>query len=444
MSASVSSWASPRRLGPLAADLRSGTLDVHALVDDVCDRVDATEPHLQAYVVEASRRDRMHAEAEAVLASWPDPAKRPRLFGIPVGVKDIVRVDGLETRAGSGVPPDVLAGPQATLVDRLRAAGALVSGKTVTAEFASAAPGPTRNPYDLSRTPGGSSSGSAAAVAAGSAVLATGTQTIGSMVRPASFCGIVGWKATHGRVPIDGVIPHSPSLDTLGLFAADVEGVSVAAAAVCDSWDTSQVPADRPRAGIPTGRYLDEADTEALAVFADQCGALRAAGFDITDVDVITDLDDLLTHNWIVNRYELARTHDDWYDAHRSGYRAITAEAIDYGRTIGRSQYEASLEHMRELRVGFAGRLETAGVDLLVAPGAVGPAPHGIDTTGDPAMALPWTYAGLPAVSLPGARTTDGMPLGLQLVGPAGSDEALLATASSWEPHLRWSGAEDH
>ncbi len=143
--------------------------------------------------------------------------------------------------------------------------------------------------------------------------MATGTQTIGSMVRPASFCGIVGWKATHGRVPIDGVIAHSPSLDTLGLFAADVEGVSVAAAAVWDGWETSRVPAVRPIAGIPTGRYLDVADTEALAVFADQCGALRAAGFDITDVDVIADLDDVLTHNWIVNRYELARTHDDWY-----------------------------------------------------------------------------------------------------------------------------------
>lgn len=412
--------------------LRTGSTSVHALVDGICDRIAAVEPLVQAYVAESDRRARLHAEADALVARWPEPANRPELFGIPTAVKDIVRVDGFETRAGSDVAPDVLAGPQAVLAGRLRAAGALVVGKSVTAEFASAAPGPTRNPHDLDRTPGGSSSGSAAAVAAGMAVLATGTQTIGSMVRPASFCGIVGWKATHGRIPLDGVIAHSPSLDTLGFFGADVDSVRTAARMTCDGWvETVETPpaASPPALGVPIGRYLAQADDDALAVFSDQCARLRAAGYDVREVDVLSDLDEVLTHNLTVNRYELARTHDTWFDPHRAAYRDITAAAIEHGRSISGADYAVSLRHLRDLRAGFPGRLEESGVQLLVTPGAVGAAPLGIGYTGDPAMALPWTYAGLPAVSLPAARTPSGMPLGLQLVGLAGSDEALLAAA---------------
>ncbi len=425
----------PRSLTEVAGGLRSGSADVHELVEAICDRIAEVDPFVHAYVEEPARRTRLHAEAAALLARWPEPVDRPELFGVPTAVKDIMRVDDFETRAGSNVPPHVLAGAQAVVVDRLREAGALVVGKSVTAEFASAAPGQTRNPHDLARTPGGSSSGSAAAVAAGMAVLATGTQTIGSMVRPASFCGVVGWKATHGRIPIDGVIAHSPSFDTLGFFGADVDTVLSAARITCDSWAEAAAEAEaeavdrRPTVGVPIGRYLVQADADALVVFGDQCDRLRAAGYDVRDVDVLGDLDEILAHNLTINRYELARTHDAWFDQHRAGYRDITASAIDHGRSISRADYAASMRHLLALRADLPDRLAKVRADLLVAPGAVGAAPVGIDHTGDPAMALPWTYAGLPAVSLPGARTSTGMPLGLQLVGPAGSDERLLAAA---------------
>ncbi len=302
-------------------------------------------------------------------------------------------------------------------------------GKSVTAEFASAAAGPTRNPHDLNRTPGGSSSGSAAAVAAGMAVLGTGTQTIGSVVRPASFCGVVGWKATYGRIPMDGVIAHSPSFDTLGFFGADLEGMVAAAEATCDGWTAVGSAAGLPTLGVPSERYLAQADDDALAAFREQVDRLGAAGYHVRQADVVPDLDDVLAHNLVINRFELARTHDEWFGSHRGCYRDITAAAIEHGRSISVTDYEASMRHLVALRAGFVGRLATCGVDFLVAPGAVGAAPVGIDHTGDPALALPWTYAGLPAVSLPGATSSEEMPLGLQLVGPAGSDEILLAAA---------------
>jgi Asp-tRNA(Asn)/Glu-tRNA(Gln) amidotransferase A subunit family amidase len=419
----------PRPLAEVDDLVRIASTGVHQLVDEVCDRITEVDPLVQAYVEEPGRRTRLHTEAAGLLTRWPEPADRPELFGIPTAVKDIVHVDGLETRAGSRVPPHVLAGSQAVLVDRLRAVGALVVGKSVTAEFASAAPGQTRNPHDLDRTPGGSSSGSAAAVAAGMAVLATGTQTIGSMVRPASFCGVVGWKATHGRIPVDGVIAHSPSFDALGFFGADVDTVRAAARATCDRWAEAGPVGRRPTLGVPGGRYLAQADDEARAVFGDQCDRLRAAGYDVREADMLGDLDEVLTHNLTVNRYELARTHDAWFDPHRAAYRDITASAIEHGRSISRADYAVSMRHLLALRADLPERLAKVGADLLVAPGAVGAAPLGIDHTGDPAMALPWTYAGLPAVSLPGAKTPAGLPLGLQLVGLAGSDEMLLAAA---------------
>jgi len=436
----TSPWVSPARLAPLVTALVDGSLDLHTYVDDLCDRIEQVEPHVKAYVVEHGRRERLHAEAEEAVRRWPEPATRPALFGTPVAVKDIVHVDGLPTRAGSGVPPEVLAGPQAVLVDRLRAAGALVAGKSVTAEFANFTPNETRNPHDLARTPGGSSSGSAAAVAAGTAVLGTGTQTVGSVVRPAAYCGVVGWKSTHGRVPKAGVIDHSPSLDVLGMFSADGAG-AVGAARVCLGADWNEPePLQRPlRVATPVGEYLGPVEPEARSVFERQVAALAAAGHTVREVPVEALLgpwDDLLAHNQIVNRYELAQTHEQWFDRHRAGYREQTAAAIDHGRSITPERYAQARRHLEDLRARVDDRLRAAQVDLLVAPAAPGPAPLGIDSTGDPAMARPWTYAGLPAISLPGGTTSEGLPLGLQLVGPTGSDEWLLSVALEVEPHL--------
>ena len=187
-------------LAETADALRSGEYDLLGYLDSVLDRLDAIDAQVQAFLPEPNRRERLRREAEALAARYTTPESRPPLYGIPIGVKDIYRVDGFETRAGSALPPELLAGDEAACVTILREMGALILGKTVTTEFAFFEPGPTHNPHNLDHTPGGSSSGSAAAVAAGLSPLTIGSQTIASTIRPASFCGIVGFKPSYGRI----------------------------------------------------------------------------------------------------------------------------------------------------------------------------------------------------------------------------------------------------
>lgn len=414
--------------------MRPGRRELHADVDALCERIDLTEPDVHAYVEEADRRRLLHVEADRLLAKWPDATSRPPLFGVALAVKDVMHVDGWVTRGGSRVEPAVFAGPEATMVSRLRAAGALVIGKSVTAEFASSAPGPTRNPLDLTRSPGGSSSGSAAAVSAGTATLATGTQTIGSVIRPAAFCGIVGLKPTHGRASVAGIIAHSPSFDTPGVLARDVATARAAAAVSWDEWTwpssaTANWGTARRRLVIPAGAYLRQAEQAALDHFAVACGQLDDDGWELVEADLLPDLEDVRAHNRVINRYELAGVHAPWFDAHRADYRSETAASIDEGRQITDAAYLHSRAHLGEFRAAIDARLVELEVPAVLAPAALGPAPVGIDTTGDPAMAMPWTYAGLPALALPAGRAPNGLPLGLQLVGRRGSDEGLVALA---------------
>lgn len=424
------------------AQLRQGHLDAGAFVAAVCDRIDVVDAELEAFVAEPDRRGRLADEVHGIVARWPDPADRPPLFGMPIGVKDVIRVDGLETRAGSEVDPAVLAGPQASVVTRLREAGAVIAGKTVTAEFANFAPGPTRNPHNPAHTPGGSSSGSAAAVAAGLVSAALGTQTVGSVIRPAAFCGVVGCKPTQGRVAVDGLIPHSPSLDTIGIFTPDVATAALVAPVVWSAWHTEPAPRDRPVLAVPEGPYLDGVDSVGRAAFARQREALEDAGYEVRDVALLTDIAELTAAASIVNRYELAQTHAAWFDANRAGYQDKTRAAIEHGRSIDRAVYEEAKEKCRASTGALDARCEDLGIDLLLAPSAPGPAPLGLATTGDPRMNLPWTVAGRPAISLPAGTTGTGLPVGLQVIGEWGADEALLGWAAGIEGALRGSPAE--
>ena len=225
-------------------------------IDDAELRIERLEPTIQALLPEGDRFERLRGGARELLARYhttphPPHSPQPPLFGVLVGVKDIFHVDGWVTRAGSRLPPEVLQGPEAESVTRLKDAGALLLGKTVTTEFAHFMPGPTRNPHDTDHTPGGSSSGSAAAVAAGFCQLALGTQTIGSVIRPASFCGVIGLKPTYGRISTHGVVPLAPSLDHVGCFAADLDTLTRAARVLYATWDDSVITAPRPVLGIP-------------------------------------------------------------------------------------------------------------------------------------------------------------------------------------------------
>ncbi|PBC78477.1 Asp-tRNAAsn/Glu-tRNAGln amidotransferase A subunit family amidase [Streptomyces sp. TLI_235] len=420
-------------LVPAAARLRAGDPPLTEHVERLCTRIDRIDPALRAFVPEPGRHDRLAAAAKELEARYPDPAARPPLYGVAVGVKDVVHVDGLPTHAGSALPPGVLAGPEASLVGRLKAAGALIAGKTVTAEFAVLAPGPTRNPHDLGHTPGGSSSGSAAAVAAGLVPLAIGTQTVGSMIRPAAYCGVVGFRPTYGRMPVDGVIPHAPTLDTMGCYAADLAGVRLAAPLLCDSWaEPGGAPPAEPVLGVPVGGYLDEVAPEALAAFE---RTVRGLGLPVRRVDVLGDFDAVKHHLRTVIRYELAQVHRDLFTRFGSLYRPETVAAIRHGREIDRADHRAALAARDDFRRRVAAVTAEQGVDLWVTPAATGPAPLGLDSTGSAVMSLPWSQAGLPAVSLP-AGVLGGLPLGLQCVGAEGGDERLLAAAAVIEARL--------
>lgn len=377
------------------------------------------EPRVHAFVDEPNRWARVNDE----IARAAGP-----LAGVSVAVKDVFHVDGLPTRAGSALPPEELAGAEAASVTRLRRAGAVIAGKANTTEFAYFAPGPTRNPHDLEHTPGGSSSGSAAAVATGQAMLALGTQTIGSVGRPASFCGVVGYKPSRERIPRDGLIPLAPSFDHVGVFGPSVAWVERAAAVLCDDWK-SGASAPSGALAIPTGPLLEAADPPGREHFAAVCARLRAAGWELLEAPALGDFARVVERHRRVVAAEAARVHRPWASRFRALYRRPTLELIDRGETITDAELEALLEECGELR----GQLETArqraGAIAWLCPAAKGPAPRGLESTGDPVMNLPWTQSGLPAIVVP-AGFVGHLPVGVQIVGEWWGDEALLALAT--------------
>lgn len=413
-------------LSSTATALRRGDRDPASYADHLLDRIEARDMNVRAFQCESGCRARI-TEAAGKLVDRFDAGDQLPLYGVPVGIKDIIHVDGFETRAGSALPPELFAGEEAAVVRALRDAGALVLGKTATTEFAGEAPTLTRNPVDLEHTPGGSSSGSAAAVAAGMAPLAVGSQTGGSVIRPAAFCGIIGFKPSHDRLPTDGVVPRSPSIDHVGLFTGDMEGMARAASAVCVDLEPVDPPtADDAVLGVPTGPYLDQAEPAGRAAFDNQVDALAAAGYKFRHVDPFADFERLRTRYWDLTIGELGRVHEDWIEPYKDFYRVPTATRVRTGLEIPDDRIEAGLPYADEARAGVHEAMDDAGIDCWVCPAAPGPAPAGITNTGDPKMNYPWTFVGLPAVTVP-AGTVNGLPVGLQCVGRFGADAALLA-----------------
>jgi Asp-tRNA(Asn)/Glu-tRNA(Gln) amidotransferase A subunit family amidase len=431
----------PTRLAGLIPALRSGTLSLPAYLSQLEGQFAAREAEVQAFIPENGRFARLRQEAAALAARYPDPAGRPPLYGVPVGVKDIFHVDGFVTQAGSRVPPDLLAGPESTAVSRLRAAGALILGKMVTTEFAYFGPGITRNPHNPNHTPGGSSSGSAAAVGAGLAPLTLGTQTVGSIIRPAAFCGVVGFKPSYGRISAAGVIPLSTSVDHIGFFCQDAAGAALVAAVLAQEWQAAKGQnLAKPVLGVPEGPYLERTEAEGLAHFRQVQRILTAAGYDLRPVAVMADFEEIChRHNSLVAA-EAAVTHRAWFASFSGLYHPKTTELIERGQGISPEQ----VEQYRAGRAALRQTLETVraeqGISLWIAPPALGPAPLSLESTGDPVMNLPWSHAGLPALNLPAGRAGNGLPLGLQLIGGWGQDEALLAWAQDIEAILAGSG----
>ncbi len=426
---------------PLAGrlrELRDGD-DLLEHIGAICRRLEQTEEVLQALLPEENRRDRLLREAAELQSRFPAAEdSRSHLFGVLVGVKDIFHVAGFATRAGTALPWEQFASvEEAACVTSLKNAGALVLGKTVTTEFAYFEPGPTRNPHDPAHTPGGSSSGSAAAVAAGYCPLALGTQTVGSVIRPAAFCGIVGFKPSYGRIDSAGLIFCAPSVDTVGLFTQDARGMQLAAAAVCRDWAETAVASGRPTLGVPAGPYLEQASVEGKRHFEKQVTQLEGAGYSVRRVSLMADIDEINGRHRLLQAGEMALVHREWFASYEQLYRKRTAEIIREGLAVEAADLEWARAGRIELRKAIDGAMSGSEVDVWICPSATGPAPRGLESTGDPVMNLPWTHAGLPALSLPGGTADDGLPLGVQCVAGYGRDEALLEWGLEMEEVLR-------
>ena len=323
------------------------------------------------------------------------------LRGVPVGVKDIFDTFDLPSEYGSPIYKGNRPAADAAVVALTRRTGGAVLGKTVTCEFATFVPSQTRNPLDLTRTPGGSSSGSAAAVADFHVPLAFGTQTAGSVIRPAAFCGVVGYKPTYGVLPRAGVKPNADSLDTVGLFARSVEDVAFFMSAL-------------------SGLKLANAEKPRIASFrVDMKGA--------RPID-IPSWDKLLDTQRTIHRYEGARSIADEYQRHPAKLHPALRERHEVGMAIDTAEYLAAQRYAADCRARLDGLFGDS--DVLIAPSASGEAPQGLESTGDTSMSIAWTMLHVPCVSIPWGRGPDGMPLGIQVIGRIGDDARTLACAA--------------
>jgi Asp-tRNA(Asn)/Glu-tRNA(Gln) amidotransferase A subunit family amidase len=395
-------------------------------VDEMCDRVEKFDAQVEAILPEKDRRERLRTEANELQDRFTNPHNRPPLYGALVAVKDIIHVSGFVTKAGSKVPPELFAGPEATCVTWLREAGALILGKSVTTEFAYFEPGPTRNPHNLKHTPGGSSSGSAAAVAAGFCSLAIGSQTIGSTIRPAAFCGVVGFKPTLNRIPTRGLVYFSRFIDQLGLFTQDMGSMTLAAEVLCQAWRKVSAWEALPVLGVPEGPYLEQAEPEGLKAFEAHLSKLQGIGCTIKRVPTLSNIDRVSDLHLRLIYAEVAQEHEQMYARHAALYSARTAEIIEMGKKVSEDELIIARANCTQLRAELEEQMTKRGIDLWVCPSAPGPAPKGIQATGDPKMNLPWTHAGMPVITLPAGRAENGLPLGLQFVAPFGADEYLV------------------
>ena len=436
-----------------AADqLRAGRAAPLDLLDACLDRIDRLEERIRAWVFvdrEGARAEAARRAEEIRRGGWRGP-----LHGVPIGIKDIFDVFDWPTAAGSRLWKDSVARQDATAVRKLREAGAVFVGKTVTTQYASFDPPPTRNPWDPSRTPGGSSSGSAAALACGMCLGALGSQTGGSITRPAAFCGVAGLKPTYGRVGTAGVVPLAASMDHVGPMARCVRDLAIllqviagpdpldpsaADAAAPDYTERIKQGCARPRLGRPRGLFESRAEPATREAMDWACDRLRAAGAAVSDVALPAAFTEVLARHRVVMAVESAMFHELRLRRHPEDYDPNIRGLLEEGLKCPATEYARTKEHQRLLKKEIEACF--AGVDALLTPAAAGPAPEAA-TTGDPVFNSPWSYTGLPTVCFPCALSAEGLPLGLQLVGRAWGEADLLAVAAWCEDALGFSPGE--
>jgi Asp-tRNA(Asn)/Glu-tRNA(Gln) amidotransferase A subunit family amidase len=419
--------------------LREGSLSAEMLVDACIERVQSVDAGVQAWAF----FDPEHARAQARALDQARKEGKPPgpLHGIPVGIKDIVDTADMPTEDGTVLHSGRRPTRDAAIVAMLRSAGALVFGKTVTTELATYSPGKTRNPHNPKHTPGGSSSGSAAAVAAGMVPLAVGTQTNGSVIRPAAFCGVVGFKPTHGLVPRTGILRQSRALDTVGVMARTV--LDVAALMECIAGYDAEDADSRPLARIPFVRIAREepplAPSLAFArtpiwerVDADSSGGFAELTAHLGDRIRPLELPESLRAAWdwhrIIMEADIASSFALEYERGADRLSESLRRQIERGRTTLAVDYLDALARIPRLNESFEEIFSR--YDAIVTPAAPGAAPEGLESTGDPSFCTLWTLCGMPAITLPIMSSGSGLPIGVQLVGQRGDDARLLRTAN--------------
>ena len=419
--------------------IRQGAIDSAQLVEACLARVRETDTQVQAWAF----LDEGHAMAHARAA---DDLKRQGLpigplHGVPVGVKDIFDTADMPTEYGSVLYAGRTPSRDAAAVAMLRAAGAVIIGKTVTTEFATQAPGKTRNPHDPERTPGGSSSGSAAAVAAGMVPLALGSQTNGSVIRPAAFCGVLGFKPTHGLIPRHGMLTLSRTLDQVGVFARTVHDLALLAGQLV-GYDERD-PDTRPRARIPFAEvaaeepplppmfafvktpHWERADEETKEAFGE---LIEHLGDRVEEVELFPSAAEAWQwHETIMEAEMAANLEREWKEGRDRLSDSLRAQ-LERGREVRAVDYQRAVGRIRPIHESFVELFEQR-YDAILTPAAPGTAPKDLASTGDPSFCTLWTLCGMPAVSLPLLQGTNGLPLGVQLVGPRDGDARLLRTA---------------
>jgi len=435
----VTEWSYPG-VAETAARIRSGRASPVNLVEICLRRIEALDDKLRAWAT-VDRRAALDT-ARGLERELEEGGLRSPLHGIPVGVKDVYYTAGVKTSAGSKLLEDFVPEYSATAVQRLESAGAIVLGKTECTEFAANDPAPSRNPWNLDHTPGGSSSGSAVAVAARTCFVTLDTQTAGDVLRPAAYCGVVGLKPSYGRISRHGVVPVAWSLDTSGVMARSVEDVALALGVLAghdpEDQSSSTRPvsdysgavrgwSDPPTLGLLRRYFYDHAGEEVREHTDRVVELLRSAGARIEEVEPPEDLGLVYAAHRAVVFSECAAYHQETFRQRPEDYGPKLRQLIELGQVTPAVSYIQA----QRLRRRFGRRLgETLrGMDALLTPTTPTTAPSGLSATGDRRFQIPWTFAGVPAINVPSGLDRSGLPLGIQLVGALFAEDRLLATA---------------
>jgi len=403
----------------LVLQIETGTLTPRAVVDLCADAIAEREASIGAFVALDLEAARERADA---FASLP-------LRGLPVGIKDIYDTADFPTEYGSPIYAGHQPKADAAMVALVRRAGGVVIGKTVTTEFASLEPARTRNPRNLAHTPGGSSSGSAAAVAAGMVPIALGSQTGGSVIRPAAYCGVAGFKPSFRLMPTVGMKCFSWSLDTVGVFAAGVADVAFAAAAISGrDLRVDRAKPSAPRIALVRTPFWPEASADMQAALARAAQAAAAAGAQVRELDLPPLFEAATQAHGTIQDHEAYRALADEIDRHRDRLGPILREQLVNAATISPEAYDDARRLARQARRAFVELMSET--DVILTPSAPGAAPHGLGSTGKPTFNRLWTLLGAPCVNVPGLFDSAGLPLGIQIVGRFARDRLALEAAA--------------